>query len=141
MKKQILFALVMVFSVTFKSFSQDNKGKILAEEYLRQSEKQQRTGLIMLGAGVGATVAGTVMFFAAWGGAAPAVGTTGVILFTTGSISTLASIPVLISSASNGRKAGKISLVNENSDQSQIMGMGRKSYPALSFSYPIYSRK
>ena len=141
MNNKIFFALMITALVTFKTFSQDNKSKILAEEYLRQSEKQKKTGLIMLGAGIGATVAGTVMFAAAWGGASAAVGTTGVILFTTGSVSTLVSVPIIISSASNGRRAGKLSLLSEKSDLSQTLGTGTKFYPALNFSYPIYSRK
>jgi hypothetical protein len=141
MNKKIFFTFALVFLVSFKIFSQYQKNRILAEEYLRQSERQKKTGLIMLGAGVGATVAGTVMFFAAWGGASAAVGTTGVILFATGSVSTLASVPIIISSASNGRRAGKLSVSSEKSDLSQTLGKGAKFYPALNFSYPIYSRK
>jgi hypothetical protein len=141
MKKLLLLFFIFNLLLPKSLFAQQEFNKLLIEEYIRQSETQKKTGLIMLGAGLVSTVAGTSMFLAAWGGASAAVGTSGVILFTAGSLSTLISIPVIISSAAKGRKAAKMSLVSEKVTYFQNEVASSASYPALSFSFPIHSLK
>ncbi len=91
----------------------------------------------MLGTGLGATILGTVMVGAAWGGGSEFVGATGVVLMTAGTISTLVSIPVIVSSASKGRKAGKLSLVAATAPLHRPPGNAAGYYPAVSFSFPL----
>ena len=141
MKKLLLLFFIFNLLLAKSLFAQQEPNKLLVEEYVRQSETQKKTGLIMLGAGIASTIAGTSMFIAAWGGASAAVGTSGVILFTAGSISTIISIPVIISSAAKGRKAAKMSLVSEKVIYFQNQGASSDFYPALNFSIPIPSLK
>ena len=91
----------------------------------------------MLGTGLGATILSTAMVGAAWGGGSEFVGATGVVLLTTGVISTLVSIPVIVSSASKGRKAGKLSLVAATAPLHRLPGNTSGYYPAVSFSLPL----
>lgn len=141
MKKLLLLLVILTPLLTKSVFAQQEFNKLLVEEYVRQSQTQKKTGLIMLGAGIASTIAGTSMFIAAWGGASAAVGTSGVILFTAGSLSTIFSIPVIISSAAKGRKAAKMSLVSEKVIYFQNQGALSASYPALNFSIPFHSLK
>lgn len=140
--KKILFSLLFIWIIVIQpSFGQNDPTKILIQEYIHQSEKQKKTGVIMLGAGLGSTILGAVMVGTAWGGGSEFVGGAGVVLLTAGSISTLVSIPILVSSASNGRKAGKLSLGIGEVVQSRanIPGIA-KPYPALNFSLPLNSK-
>jgi hypothetical protein len=137
MRKLLFFSLLIWTGLTQPLIAQQDPNKLLIEEFLRQSEKQKKTGLIMLGTGLGATVIGTAMFGAAWGGGSEFVGVTGAILFTAGSISTLVSIPILVSSASNGRKAGKLSLVTGRIPNLPNTATSTGLYPAVSFSIPL----
>lgn len=106
-----LILLILLLCSSFgKIYAQDTSNKILIEEYIKQSENQKKTGLIMLGAGLGATLIGTVMFGSAWSTGSEVVGVSGAILVTAGVISTLVSIPIIVSSASKARKAGQLSL-------------------------------
>lgn len=141
MKKLLLLFFILNLLLVKSLFAQQEPNKLLVEEYIRQSETQKKTGLIMLGAGLASTIAGTSMFAAAWGGSSAAVGVSGVILFTAGSLSTLISIPVIISSASKGRKAAKMSFVSEKVVYFQNGGASSVTYPALSFSIPFRSFK
>lgn len=135
----ILLIVLLCFSFG-KLYAQDSNNKTLIEDYIKQSEKQKKTGLIMLGAGVGATVLGTVMFGVAWSGGSEVAGLTGIVLFTAGAISTLASIPIIISSASKARKAATLSI------QSRVLpGIHRDDlssliFPALNLTIPINSK-
>lgn len=136
--------LVLIFAILFSSFfellAQNQETKFLIEEYLRQSETQKKTGLIMLGAGVGATVLGTLMIGVAWSGGSEAVGWTGVVLFTAGAVSTLASIPIIISSASKARKAANLSIQSRSLPSIQPTGLSAVIYPELNLSIPLNSK-
>lgn len=122
-------------------FSQEQATRLLIEEYLQQSEKQKKTGVILLSTGVGATLLGTVLFGIGWNDGSDVVGGGGVLLMTAGSIATLVSIPVLIGSASSGRKAGKFSLDLAQIEPLSPNVLRNQPYPALSFSFPLYSQK
>lgn len=133
--------LFVLFCFSFGNlFAQAPNNKILIEEYIKQSENQKKTGLIMLGAGVGATLIGTVMFGSAWSTGSEVVGGSGVVLLTAGVISTLVSIPIIISSASKARKAAKLSIQSRSLPDIQPAGLSSVIYPALSLSIPINSK-
>lgn len=140
MNRLTLLILLLCFSFG-KLYAQDSSNKILIEEYIKQSENQKKTGLIMLGAGLGATVIGTVMFGSAWSTGSEVVGVSGAILVTAGVISTLVSIPIIISSASKARKAGRLSL---DLNTARVLTPGGNSpsiYPGLKLSVSLNSDK
>lgn len=138
--KKLVLIFVLLFSSFFELFAQNQENKLLIEEYLKQSENQKKTGLIMLGAGVGATVLGTLMIGVAWSGGSEAVGWTGVVLFTAGAVSTLASIPIIISSASKARKAANLSIQSRSLPNIHPNGISSVRYPALNLSIPLNSK-
>ena len=76
----------------------------LYDFYSFKSKKQKKTGLILLGSGLAATVVGLAIgsnnFWEDNSGFAAGMG-----LFLVGSCATIASIPILIVSGSNNRKA------------------------------------
>lgn len=139
MNRLILVIVLLCFSFG-KLHAQDSTNKILIEEYIKQSENQKKTGLIMLGAGVGATALGTVMFALAWSGGSEVLGGSGVVLFTAGAISTLVSIPIIISSASKARKAANLSIQSRSLPGIQPNGISSVIYPALNLSIPLNSK-
>jgi hypothetical protein len=140
MNRLILLFVLLCFSFG-KLYAQDSSNKILIEEYIKQSENQKKTGLIMLGAGLGATLIGTVMFGSAWSTGSEVVGVSGAILVTAGVISTLVSIPIIVSSASKARKAGQLSL---DLNTARVLTPGGNSpsiYPGLKLSVSLNSGK
>lgn len=137
---KLFFLLAFFLIATPIVNAQNQETKILIEEYLKRSEQQRKTGLIMLGAGLGSVVVGTVLFGTGWSdGSDVAVGS-GAILFTAGSISTLVSIPILISSASVARKGAKLSMGTSRISSIQPFGYSSQAYPVLSFSIPFNSQ-
>jgi hypothetical protein len=135
----VIFAFFLFLPRIQAQQSQENK--ILMEEYLRQSEKQKKTGLIMLGAGAGSVILGTVLFGTAWNTGSDIAGGASALFLITGSISTLVSIPVLVSSASKGRKAAKLSIGTNQVAGIDLADFRQKTYPALGISIPINSQK
>lgn len=134
-----LLALFLVFSQTLKA--QNAEKKFLIEEYIRQSEKQKKTGLIMLGAGAGSVLLGTVLLGTAWNSGSNIAGGASAFLLAAGSISTLTSIPILVSSASNGRKAAKLGIGTTQLAAPSSRGGGRITYPSWIISIPLNSQK
>ena len=135
---------ILIFLLCFsfgKLYAQDFSNKILIEEYIKQSENQKKTGLIMLGAGLGATVIGTAMFGSAWSTGSEVVGISGAILVTAGVISTLVSIPIIVSSASKARKAGQLSLDLNTARVLTPGGNSASIYPGLKLSVFLNSDK
>lgn len=136
-----LILLIVLLCLSFGNlYAQDSSNKILIEEYIKQSENQKKTGLIMLGTGLGATVIGTVMFASAWSNGSEVVGVSGAILLTAGVISTLVSIPIIISSASKARKAANLSIQSRTLPRIHPTGISAEIYPAINLSIPINSK-
>jgi hypothetical protein len=137
-----LFLILSFFlAFIFQSQAQSQERKILIEDYIQRSEKQKKTGLIMLGTGVGSVIIGTVLFGTGWSDGSDFAAGSGAILMAAGSITTLISIPILVSSASNGRKAAKLGIGTARLSEPIPNGFYQKSYPALHFSIPIHSQK
>ena len=140
---KILFvssSLALLFLVQ-PIMAQQESNRILIQEYIKQSERQKKTGLIMLGTGVGAVVIGTVLFATAWNSGSEFAGGASLLFLTAGSISTVARIPILISSASNGRKAGKLSIGIGQTQALQAPGISARAYPTVGFSFPLNAQK
>lgn len=137
MNPRIILLLLALFLGSSRLIAQSDTQRQLAEEYLKQSEKQKKTGLIMLGSGIGAGLLGTAMFGAGWNEGSGFVLGSGVTLMLAGTISTLVSIPVLVSSASKGKKAAKLSLGIAKISSAQPHGLVSQNYPSLNFSIPL----
>ena len=139
MKKLIsLIAFFLLASPILKAQNEDNK--LLIEEYLRQSEKQKKTGWTLIGAGAGAAALGLVLAASSDDWSDSSFGS-GIILFVVGSASTVLGIPVLISSASKARKAGRLSLGTQTVRAPIFQNSSWKIYPSLNFSVPLHSTK
>ena len=136
----VCFSFTLMLSAQ-PMLAQQDPNQFLIREYIKQSEKQKKTGITMLGTGVGAVVIGTVIFAAAWDSGSDFAGGASFFLVTAGAISTLVSIPILISSASNGRKAGKLSIGLGQTQALQAPGLHTRAYPTISFSIPLNTQK
>jgi hypothetical protein len=137
MNRKIIFLLLAACIFSFKIFAQSSSERILVEEYVKQSEKQKKTGLIMLGSGIGATILGTAMFGAGWGEESGFLLASGATLMLAGSISTLVSIPIIVSSATKAKKAAKLSLGIAKISSALPTGVVTQNYPSIHFSMPI----
>lgn len=115
MKRTLSILLVLLFSFQIAQSQitepqTDQSSQNMYDFYSQKAKKQKRTGWILLGTGIAATVVGSAIMannFYIWGGSEDedrgfAAGTG---LFLAGSMATIASIPVLIISGSNNRKA------------------------------------
>lgn len=94
----------------------------------------------MLGAGAGSVILGTVLGTAWNNGSNFAYGASAFLLVA-GSISTLVSIPVLVSSAANGRKAAKLGIGTTRLATPSSSGLSQITYPTWSISIPLNSQK
>jgi len=97
-------------------FTGDQSKKEMYTFYTSRHKKLKKTGLILLGAGVAATITGyTILYNQSWNDD----WTPGLLLFMGGAITTTASIPVLIIAGSNKRKAEALVLMGRH----QMMDM------------------
>jgi hypothetical protein len=136
--------LVLIFAILFSSFyeliAQNLDTKFLIEEYVKQSEKQKKAAIIMIGAGAGTAALGLLLAYSANNLSDPALGVAGALLLV-GSASAIIGIPILVSSASKARKAGQLSLVLNSARVMNPEGSPQMIYPALKISVPLNSSK
>lgn len=135
--------LVLIFAILFSSFyeliAQNQDTKFLIEEYIQQSERQKKTALIMMGAGVG-TAALSILIGSLADWDSPAYTGSANLAFA-GSASTIIGIGILVSSASNARKAGQLSLELNSARIINPEAPSQMIYPALKISIPLNSSK
>ena len=128
----ILFVIVFAFQSVHSQeieTSTEKSQQEMYDVYSLKHKKLKKTGLILLGAGAGAMLTGTIIAATSdsWGG----VGS-GAIVMTAGLMSTIASIPVLIVANSKKRKAavilgsGKIGMQGLGFDNSSYVSTGLK---------------
>lgn len=109
----ILLVLLFSFQIVQSQITEsktDQSTQNMYDFYSQKAKKQKTTGWILFGVGLGAVIGGTAIIsnnFYIWGGSEDedrgfAAGSG---LFLIGSMSVIASIPVLIISGSNNRKA------------------------------------
>lgn len=135
------FILVLAFFLlaTQKLKAQNQDQRFLMEEYLIQSEKQKKTGITMIIAGLG--TAGIGLLIAAssdWDSSGFA---SGGILFLAGSASTILGVPIIVSSAATARKAARLSVQADSSRLIYSDGSSVGIYPTLNLTIPLNSRK
>ena len=138
--KKLILIFALLFSAFYELIAQNQDTKFLIEEYIQQSERQKKTAIIMMGAGVGATALGILLATTATSWDSPAFGGGG-ILALAGSASTVIGIAILVSSASNARKAGKLSLELSSTRVINSEVTPQMIYPSLKFSIPLNSSK
>lgn len=95
----------------------------------------------MLSVGLGSVVLGAALFGAAWNNGGNAAGVASVLFLAGGSISTLVSVPIIVSSAANGRKAAKLGIGTTQLAAPVTSGFPQKTYPTWSITIPLNSQK
>lgn len=139
MNKIILF-LVLSILASKNLQAQHQENRLMAEEYIRQSEKQRKTGLIMVGVGAAAVGLGTALISSSNDLGGFDVGS-GIVLFSSGFASTLIGIPVLISSGVKARRAAELSLQATRIQNPSILGQQTKVFPSIGISIPLNLQK
>lgn len=135
-----LIILILFIMAAPRLAAQSQENKLLIEEYILQSEKQKKTGLIMIGVGTVAFALGALVIDNSYGLEDPSLGS-GLILSLGGGVSALIGIPILISSGSKARKAAKLSLEATKIQNSSIPGQQTKVFPAVGVSIPLNTIK
>jgi len=112
----LLFSFQSVISQVPKTKSTLSQNEMF-DHYISKSKTQKKTGFILLGVGVTAVLSGAAILTSVGGVSANGVHiqgeSAGTFLFAIGSVLTIGSIPILISSGVNKRKATVI-LGSEN---------------------------
>ncbi|MBN7817722.1 hypothetical protein [Algoriphagus pacificus] len=136
--------LVLIFAILFSSFfeliAQTQDTKFLIEEYIKQSERQKKTATILMGAGGGAIALSFLLALTADDWNSPGF-EGGVFLFFAGSATVLIGIPIIVSSAANARKAGRLSLELNSARVLNPENPPKTIYPALKISLPLNSSR
>jgi hypothetical protein len=147
---QPMRTLILILSISLilvlPSLAQDVASPTSKEILLKQSKRQRKTGFILLGAGVGATVIGGALVaknFCILGCDSNdnALVGTGAALFIAGAISAIASIPVLINAGSTAKRAAELSFNTKPIYLPKGTYSGPPAIPSLSLSIPISGRK
>jgi len=99
---------VLIFQISF-SQNNDKALNFKRDFYLERSANQQKAGLILLGSGTAAIVIGAIGFDSTWGSDSNGTDAFGFVLLA-GLIADIVSIPLLLSSGANKRKANRLSL-------------------------------
>lgn len=116
--------LVLLFSLIFISpncfgqeleSSSDESNQELYDFHISKHQRLKKTGFILLGSGVAASIAGALIASNSDGifDDSDNLGT-GAILFTAGALTTISSVPVFIVSGSNKRKAAALVQVGKH---------------------------
>jgi hypothetical protein len=143
MKKIIVFTLLLTVSIN--SFSQQTKPSLnlTKQSYLKKSKKQRTAAWIMLGGGFTLAVTGFTVSVVNGLGDAFASSVTddnsssgssidaGSVVFTTGAVAMLGSIPFFITAHKNKKKAMSLSIKNETTPQLLKQGFVHRSVPSL----------
>lgn len=144
MKKILVFTMAIIFSIS--AFSQTiNTTPVLTKTELLEKSKNQRTaGWVLLGSGTALTIAGGIVMIDAIGNDLfsdednyDRKSTTGSILLVTGLAAMGGSIPLLIASHRNHKKAMAMAITNKSMQVLQNGGWAYRAYPALTITIPL----
>jgi hypothetical protein len=133
MKK--LFFILLFLGLSIPNFAQNsNTNQALLEELVKKSEKQFKSGMVLLGGGSALLIAAVAVpnRYEFINGTNNRRANN--LLTWTGILSISTSIPLFLSSGSNGRDAAKISL---QSQALQTPLPNKTTYPAISLRLPI----
>ena len=132
--KGILFLIAILFyfqtaQCQEPDSSRNTSNQELYDYFITKHKKQKKTGLILLGSGLAATGVGIIIMNS---NGFDDAGLGGFWLFTAGSLTTISSIPVLIISGSNKRKAetyvqlGQYRQIDFTMPDSKVVSVGVK---------------
>src|SRR5688572_17590363 len=127
-KLSICFALVMSLST---SYCQEDAVKY--EDYIKKSNRQKTTALILLGAGVAMIITGLLLQSNDNDLNNLTQDITGIGIGGAGIVCTVISVPVFLASTRNKKKAAALSIKMEKAMQLQNNKFALMQYPAVSF--------
>lgn len=112
------------------------------QDYLELSEKQKKTGLILIGGGAAFMVTGAILFSENFclgdcGGSADTMSTIGAIMVAVGGVAVIVGIPTLINSGTTAKKASQLSLSNQQLYFPTNANQMPKSYPVVTWKIPL----
>jgi hypothetical protein len=134
-KVTLIFSLIFMISLNLQA--QDNGREFLIKEYLKQSEKQKKTGITFLLVGSGMMAAGIIATGISSNSSDSGDGI-GPYLILVGIPITIIGVPIVISSASKARKAAHLSLGTQTV-RGLTLPQTQKVYPALTFTVNLNS--
>lgn len=138
--KKILILVIFLTGLAWHSFGQKSETPITKQYYLEKSNRQKKTGFILLGAG--AAILGGIIgisnfcLFGCTSSQYNAMSAGGGLIMA-GGISMVASVPLLIGAGVNANKAAKLSLHIQPIDLPKHANGGPKSFPSLKISIPL----
>ncbi|MEP6700009.1 MAG: hypothetical protein ABJA85_01785 [Bacteroidota bacterium] len=139
--KNIIFALLVMISIN--SFCQQTKTfrELTATDYLQKSKQQQTTAWLLVAGGFLVGTGGMFMAldntFGDNGNYNISKTRIGVVMFYTGGLAVIGSIPVFISAARNKGRSMSVGLKMEKKPIIQQAGLTNTYYPAISFKLAI----
>ena len=131
----LIFSLISILS--FNLQAQDNGREFLIKEYLKQSEKQKKTGITFFAVGSGMVALGLISLGVSNSLSDGTIGI-GYSLILIGIPVTVVGLPIIISSASKARKAAQFS-VGAQMVRAPILRESQKVYPASTFTVNLNS--
>lgn len=148
MKKQFIL-LSFLFGLAIQSFGQASN-QDFEQDLLDKSQRQKKTGVILLGAGGASLVQGGVLILNGSEEAVNCLGSlnctgsegeewaAGTVLFIAGGLAMLGSVPFFISAGNNKQGAAKLSLDSKPIYLPRNTHNGPRAHPAIQISIPLY---
>lgn len=134
---KVAFIFSLIFMVSLNLHAQDNGREFLIKEYLKQSEKQKKTGITFLVVGAGMMGVGIIALGVSSASSDSGDGI-GPYLFYVGVPIAIIGVPIIISSSSKARKAAHLSLGTQTV-RGLTLPQTQKVYPALTFTVNLNS--
>jgi hypothetical protein len=134
---KVTFFFSLIFMISLNLHAQDNGREFLIKEYLKQSEKQKKTGITFLLVGSGMMAVGIIATGISINSSDSGDGIGPYLIFV-GIPITLIGVPIIISSASKARKAAQLSLGTQTV-RGFTLPQTQKVYPALTFTINLNS--
>jgi len=138
MRKSLITLLLILFVLPCTLGQQLNSEKRAKQEtYLEISQRQQKTGWILLGTGAATTVIGIAAFSNSWDSGSDSTTDLFGFVMLGGLISTFSSIPFFISSGVNKRRANRIafSIYSQPYMNFELTGLTLKPQPAIKIAF------
>jgi len=141
MKQVTIFLLLLILSVTTFSQQTDLPPSLTKQDYFKKSKSQKTVAWILLGAGTGMMITGSII----WSNAvkensdddifaplyAPYTTSKGTGLTAAGVLVAAGSIPLFIIAAKNKRKAATVSLKNQFVPQLNNLSLVNRTVPSV----------
>jgi hypothetical protein len=146
--KKLLITLSLLVGLAFQTFSQVSETNY-KQDLLAKSQRQKKTGFILLGAGGAALALGGILAASGTEEVVNCIGTlnctgsdgdewaAGTVLAIAGGLAMLGSVPLFISSGNNKKTASQLSLNSKPIYLPRNTHNGPRSHPALQLTIPL----